>query len=92
VYSPRITVVVGVEEVVALPIELEEVVKFEVDDIGCVVVNTVVTNVERDADVTTANDNEGDGDGDGDEAEFVEMLSSRIFSSRSSCASITLSF
>ena len=78
----RITVVVGVEEVevVALPVEFE--VEFEVD-IGCVVVNTdvamtvlpAVTNVERDVDVTTANDGEGDGDDDGDdnEAEFVEF-------------------
>jgi hypothetical protein len=77
----RICVVVGVEEVVALPVELEEV-EFEVD-IGWIVVNTdvamtvlpAVTNVERDVDVTTANDCEGDGDGDGDddEVEFVEF-------------------
>ena len=78
-----ITVVVGVEEVVALP---EEAVEFEVD-IGCVVLNidvTVAMNVlpeftdvkrERDVDVTTANDCEGDDDDDGDEdeAEFVEF-------------------
>jgi hypothetical protein len=80
----RITVVVGVEDVVALPVELEETVEFEVD-IGCVVVNTVVatkvlpevTNVERDVDVTTANDCEADdddeSDDEADEAEFVEF-------------------
>ena len=80
----RIIVVVGVEEVVALPVELEEAVEFEVD-IGCVVVNTdvvttvlpAVVNVERDVDVTTANDGEGDGDddadADADEAELVEF-------------------
>lgn len=77
----RIIVVVGVEEVVALPVELEEADEFEVD-IGCVVVNTdVVTNVlpevtivERDVDVTTASDCEGDGDDDDEaEAEFVEF-------------------
>jgi hypothetical protein len=78
----RITVVVGVEEVVELPVELEEAVEFEVD-IGCVVVNTdvamivlpAVTNVEKDVDVTTASDGEGDGDDDcdDDEAEFVEF-------------------
>ena len=79
----KITVVVGVEEVVALPVELEEAVEFEVD-IGCIVVSTDVamnvlpaafTDVERDVDVTTAKDCEGDGDDDGDddEAEFVEF-------------------
>lgn len=73
----RMTVVVGVEEVVALPVELEETVELEVD-IGCVVVNTdvatkvlpAVTTVERDVDVRTANDCEGDGD---DDDEFVEF-------------------
>lgn len=79
----RITVVVGVEEVVALPVELEETVEFE-EVIGCVVVKTDVamkvlpedTNVERDVDVTTANDCEGDGEDDADdedEAEFDEF-------------------
>jgi len=78
----RITVVVGVEEVVALPVELEETVEFEVD-IGCVVMNTdvakkvlpEVTNVETDVDVRTANDCEegDDDDDDDDEAEFVEF-------------------
>ena len=74
----KIIVVVGVEEVVALPVELEEAVEFDVD-IGCVVVNTdvatnvlpAVTTVERDVDITTANDCEGDADDD--EAEFVEL-------------------
>jgi hypothetical protein len=69
--------VVGVEEVVALPVELpvELDVEFEVD-IGCIVVNTdvtmtvfpAVTDVERD--VMTASDCEGDGD---DDDEFVEF-------------------
>jgi hypothetical protein len=78
----RITVVVGVEEVVALPVELEETVEFEVD-IGCVVMITdvakkvlpEVTNVETDVDVRTANDCEegDDDDDDDDEAEFVEF-------------------
>ena len=75
----KITVDVGVEEVVALPVELEETVEFEVV-IGCNVVNTDVatdvlpldTNVERD--VMTASDCEGDCDDDGeDEVEFVEF-------------------
>jgi len=74
----RITVVVGVDEVVVLPVELEEAVEFE-EDIGWFVVNTdvamtvlpEVTNVERDVDVMTVRDGEGDGDDDDDE--FVEF-------------------
>lgn len=73
----KIIVVVGVEEVVLLPVELEEAVEFEVDS-GCVVVNTDVamtvfpadTNVERDVDVMTVNDCE---DGEDDDDEFVEF-------------------
>lgn len=72
----RITVDVGVEEVVALPVELEETVEFEVD-IGCVVVNTNVLPEVTNVDVMTTCEGDGDGDGDDDcdddEAEFVEF-------------------
>lgn len=64
---------VGVDEVVALLVELEEAE----GDTGCVVVNTdvavevfpAVTNVERDVEVTTVKD----GEGDTEEDEFVEL-------------------
>ena len=77
----RIIVVVGVEEVVALPVELEEVVEFEVEfevETGCTVVNTEVattvfppdTKVDREVEVITVNNVE---DGEDDDDELVEF-------------------
>ena len=70
----RITVVVGVEEVVALPVELEVTVEFEVD-IVCVATKVLPPNTNVERDVRTASDCEedGDDDADDDETEFVEF-------------------